>query len=76
VRLQSYHEGITQIKTRLYETYKREYENFTQLDSESIDVMFSRFETIVNKIRANKAQLPYDDHERALKLLYALDRKV
>jgi hypothetical protein len=31
---------------------------------------------IVNKIRANKAQLPYDGHERALKLLYALDRKV
>jgi hypothetical protein len=38
--------------------------------------MFSHFQTIVNKIRANKAQLPYDDHERALKLLYALDRKV
>jgi hypothetical protein len=38
--------------------------------------MFSRFQTIVNKMRANKAQLPYDDHERALKLLYALDRKV
>ena len=27
-------------------------------------------------MRANKAQLPYDDHGRALKLLYALDRKV
>jgi hypothetical protein len=27
-------------------------------------------------MRANKAQLPYDDHERTLKLLYALDRKV
>jgi hypothetical protein len=38
--------------------------------------MFSRFQTIVNKMRANKAQLPYDDHERALKLLYALDQKV
>jgi hypothetical protein len=25
---------------------------------------------------ANKAQLPYDDHERALKLIYALDRSV
>jgi hypothetical protein len=46
------------------------------LDGEFIDVIFSRFQTIVNKIRANKAQLPYDDHERALKLLYALDRKV
>jgi hypothetical protein len=27
-------------------------------------------------MRANKTQLPCDDHERALKLLYALDRKV
>ena len=27
-------------------------------------------------MRANKAQLPYDDHERALKLLYALNWKV
>jgi hypothetical protein len=26
-------------------------------------------------MRANKAQLPYDDHERALKLLHALDRR-
>jgi hypothetical protein len=43
VRLQSYHEGTTQVKTRLYETYKREYENFTQLDGESIDATFSRF---------------------------------
>ena len=76
VRLQSYHERTTQVKTRLFETYKREYENFSQLDGESIDAMFSHFQTIVNKMRANKPQLPYDDHERALKLLYALDRKV
>jgi hypothetical protein len=27
-------------------------------------------------MRANKTQLPYEDHERALKLLYVLDRKV
>jgi hypothetical protein len=27
-------------------------------------------------MRANKAQLSYDDHERALKLLYTLDQKV
>jgi hypothetical protein len=46
------------------------------LDGESIDAIFSRFQTIVNKMRANKTQLPCDDHERALKLLYALDRKV
>jgi hypothetical protein len=31
---------------------------------------------IVNKIQANKPQLPYDDYERALKVLYALDQKV
>jgi hypothetical protein len=43
---------------------------------ESIDAMFSCFQTIVNKMRANKPQLLYDDHERALKLLYALDWKV
>ena len=76
MRLQSYHEGTVQVKTRLFETYKHEYENFSQLGGESIDAMFSRFQTIVNKMRANKAQLLYDDHERALKLLYALDRKV
>jgi hypothetical protein len=29
VRLQSYLERTAQVKTRLYETYKREYENFT-----------------------------------------------
>jgi hypothetical protein len=29
VRLQSYHEGTAQVKTRLYETYKKEYKNFT-----------------------------------------------
>ena len=38
--------------------------------------MFSRFQSIVNKMRANKAQLPYDDHERALKLLHALDWRI
>ena len=76
MRLQSYHERTAQVKTRLFEIYKREYENFSQFDRESVDAMFSRFLSIVNKMRANKPQLPYDDHERALKLLYALDRKV
>jgi hypothetical protein len=47
-----------------------------QLAGETIDTMFSRLKLIVNKMRANKAQLPYDDHERALKLLHALYRRV
>jgi hypothetical protein len=38
--------------------------------------MFSRFQSIVNKIHANNAQLPYDDHERAPKLLNALDQRI
>jgi hypothetical protein len=38
--------------------------------------MFSRFQSIVNQMHANKAQLPYSDHERALKLLHALDQMV
>jgi hypothetical protein len=38
--------------------------------------MFSRFQSIVNKMRANKAQLSYDDHERAMKLLHVLDWRV
>jgi len=54
VRLQSYHEGTTQVKTRLFEMYKREYENFSQLDGESINSIFSCFQSIVNKMRANK----------------------
>ena len=65
--LERFHEGNDHVKTILFETYKREYENFTQLAGETIDSMFSRFQSIVNKMRANKAQLPYSDHERALK---------
>ena len=47
-----------------------------QLAGETTNTMFSWFLSIVNKMCANKAQLPYDDHERALKLLHALDRRI
>ena len=30
-RLQNFHEGTNVVKTRLFETYRREYENFIQL---------------------------------------------
>jgi hypothetical protein len=39
-------------------------------------MMFSWFQSIVNKMCAKKAQLSYDDHDRALKLLHALDQRV
>jgi hypothetical protein len=52
------------------------YKNFVQLVGETIDAMFSWFQSIVNKMCTNKAQLPYDDHDRALKLLHVLDQRV
>jgi hypothetical protein len=30
----------TQVQARMYVTYRREYENFTHLPSESIDALF------------------------------------
>ncbi|CAN6237536.1 unnamed protein product [Urochloa humidicola] len=74
--LVSAHEGNTQVKAMLFETYRREYENFSHLQGESVDVMYQRFMALVNKMKANIVQLPYTDHDRALKLLHALDRKV
>jgi len=47
--LEKYHEGTSHVKTGLFETYRREYENFVQLPGESVDSMFSRFQVIVNK---------------------------
>jgi hypothetical protein len=60
----------------MYVTYRREYENFTRLPDESIDVLFQRFTVVVNNTRANVDMLPYDDHHRAVKLLHSLDRTV
>ena len=53
--LENYHEGTPQVKARLFETHRREYENFTQGLGESIDDMFSRFQSIVNKVSANRS---------------------
>jgi hypothetical protein len=60
----------------MYATYQREYENFTHLPSESIDALFQRFTVVVNNMRANVDVLPYDDHDRAIKILHSLDRTV
>jgi len=73
---QSFHDRTNQVKARLFETYRREYENFTHLPGESVDALFQRFLAIVNKIKANITILPYIDHDRALKLLHALDHDV
>jgi hypothetical protein len=59
----------------MYATY-REYENFTHLPGESIDALFQRFMVVVNNIMANVDVLPYNDHDRAIKLLHSLDRTI
>jgi hypothetical protein len=38
--------------------------------------MFQRFTVIMNNMRVNVVVLPYDDHDRAIKLLHSLDRTV
>jgi hypothetical protein len=60
----------------MYATYRREYENFTHFPGESIDALFQRFTVVVNNMRANVDVLPYDDHDRAVKLLHSLDRTI
>jgi len=62
-RLENYHEGSTQVKNRVYETYKREYDNLVQLEGESIDALFARAQSILNKMKANKPTMQIDDHE-------------
>jgi hypothetical protein len=67
------HVGNAQVQARMYAKYRREYENFTHLPCESIDALFQRFAVVVNNMRANVDVLPYDDHDRAVKLLHSLD---
>jgi hypothetical protein len=75
-QLKNAHAGNAQVQARLFVNYQREYENFTHLPGESIVAMFQRFTVIVNNMRANVVVLPYDDHDRAVKLLHSLDRTV
>jgi hypothetical protein len=75
-QLKNAHDGNPQVQTRLFATYWSEYENFAHLPGESIDAMFQRFTVIMNNMRANVAVLPYDNHDRAVKLLHSLDRTV
>jgi hypothetical protein len=74
--LKEAHVGNAQVQARMYATYRREYENFTHLPDGSIDALFQRFTVVVNNMRANVDMLPYDDHDRAVKLLHSLDRTV
>jgi hypothetical protein len=65
-----------QVQDRMYATYQREYENFTRLPGQPIDALFQRFTVVVNNMRANVDVLPYDDHDRAVKLLHSFDHTI
>ena len=41
--LAEHHEGTAQVKARLFQTHRREYENFTQKPGESVEDLFGRF---------------------------------
>jgi hypothetical protein len=75
-QLKNAHAKNAQVRAWLFATYWREYEKFTHLPGESIDAMFQWFMVIVNNMRTNVDVLPYDDHDRAIKLLHSLDRTV
>jgi hypothetical protein len=74
--LKEAHVGNAQVQAWMYLTYRREYENFTHLLGESTDALFQRFTVVVNNMRANVDVLPYDDHDRAVKLLHSLDHTI
>jgi hypothetical protein len=74
--LKEAHVGNAQVQARMYATYWREYENFTHLPGESIGALFQRFTVVVNNMRANVDVFPYDDHDRAVKLLHSSDRTI
>jgi hypothetical protein len=74
--LREAHVGNAQVQARMYATYWKEYEKFTHLPGDSIDPLFQRFTVVVNNMRANVVMLPYDDHDRAVKLLHSFDRTV
>jgi hypothetical protein len=74
--LKEAHVGNAQVQARMYATYWREYKNFTHLPGESINALLQRFTVAVNNMRANVDVIPYDDHDRSVKLLHSLDRTV
>jgi hypothetical protein len=76
LELKNAHAGNVDVQARLCATYRREYDNFTHLTGKSINSLFQRFTVVVNNMRANVDGLPYDDHDRAVKLLHALDHTV
>ena len=71
--LETYHEGSSQIKKVRQTVYKREYNRFEMLPGESIDDIFSRFNNVINLMKA--VGIEYSQSENATHLLAAINTK-
>jgi hypothetical protein len=52
LKLCNTYEGSSEIKTSRRDSYKRQYQTFSQKPSESLDDCFARFESIVSSLRS------------------------
>ncbi|KAG8076990.1 hypothetical protein GUJ93_ZPchr0006g43193 [Zizania palustris] len=67
--------GLSRNQGQAPKHIQSQYQLFVQAPGESINAMFSHFDAIVSNLRSN-GTLAYNDHDRAIKLLYALDRSI
>jgi hypothetical protein len=75
LKLCNTYKGSYEIKSSHRDTYKRQYQTFSQKPGESLDNCFAIFESIVSSL-CSCGPLVYSDNERAKQLLYALDDHV
>jgi hypothetical protein len=61
LKLCNTYEGSSEIKSTRRDTYNRQYQNFSQKPSESLDDCFARFESIVSSLRSC-GPLAYSDN--------------
>lgn len=71
--LETYHEGSSQIKQVRQTVYKKEYNKFEMRPGESIDDIFSRFNTVINQMKS--VGIEYTQSENATHLLAAINTR-
>jgi hypothetical protein len=72
LKLCNTYEGSSEIKSLCRNIYNRQYQTFSQKPDESLNDCFSRFESIVSRLRSS-GPLAYSNNERTKQLLYGLD---
>jgi hypothetical protein len=75
LKLCNTYDGSSEIKSSRKDTYNMQYQTFSLKPRESLDDCFTRFESILNNLRAYDP-LAYIDNEHVKQLLYALDDHV